>query len=386
MGGANALLPFLRAPGFAADLTLIGRRVVCETLGRAGLSVRSFAECGWDRATDTGEEWLKGSPIDLVLTDTLRLERDANAVTICRKLWHAARAAAIPSIAYIDTWWEPDRRFRLGGEDRPAILPDLIAVIDDMVRDELISDGYPAARVAVLGSPRFQALRSEPPPVADPTDTKRRVVFVSQPFDRLGGLGTWGLTQYSVLAALHGALIALPPALRDRLELTIALHPEDDAPAMRTFIRSWEGKAVRLGAVRLVDGAEALQAVRTADLVTGIMSIMLTEAVVIGVPVLSIQIGLTADDRLITNKMGATTPVRSTVELDARLSAALSDVRERQAMLAQQAQFAIVGDAEQRWCRAISDLLASRPFGWGSGRSGQTRDASVSLPRSAWRR
>lgn len=362
MGGANALLPFLRTVAGGA-MTVTGRAPVCRMLEAQGVDTVSLDRLGWAPGCRTGGDWPRSIEADVVVTDTLNMARDPLEGTAVRNVWRAARRHGVPSVAYVDSWWAYDGRFRLAGETEPPVLPDTIAAVDGRVRDELLALGYPGGRVEMLGSPRFERLRRSgvrngaAPNGGMDAREDFRILFVSQPFEAaIGSVDEWGFTERSTLTAVLAVLGALPEAVRARVELVVALHPEESAEEMARFLET-APRGLRVCTIR---GEEVLPALEEASLVLGMFSILLAEAVILRRPVLSVQIDLKREDMLVTNLVGATVPVRSFPELARRLPAAIQEPAERRAMLDRQERFEIIEDAQARWLDWLSRAASRR--------------------------
>lgn len=360
MGGANALNPLLGELSSTFDIAVTGRTLVCEQLKRKGMPARCFGELGWDfRNARNDGEWFARLAPSLVITDTIKMARDPEEGDACRDLWRFAKERGVPSIAYVDSWWAYDERFRLPGEAAPQ-LPDKIAVVDSLIRDELLSLGYPAERIAVVGSPRFETLRKEQ---RDGTAARKKLgigdddfllVFISQPIERvLGSVAAWGFSEKTVLRALREEIAALGGATARKVFLAVMLHPEEDGAAAEEIIGR-EGNSLRHAVLR--EGNDSLDIIAAADLVTGMFSILLTEAVIMRKPVLSIQLDLKQPDMLVTNLVGATAPARSRAELAELLPKAVLDTGFRAGLIERQKRFEVVEDSSARWMALINDL------------------------------
>ncbi|MEW6263552.1 MAG: hypothetical protein AB1641_10805 [Thermodesulfobacteriota bacterium] len=358
VGGVQALWPWLTKIKAGYSLILAARAVVRHR--KPDLDLSSVNDLGWNPdSEDPG--WLARLGADLVVTDTMNLARDPEGIH-GRLLWTAAGKTGIPILAYVDSWWGYIERFLLPGETSPPVLPDVIGVVDDLARRQMIGLGFDPRPIRVLGCPRFETMAA----AIERNGFRVRLglapenlflVFVSQPLEKaLRGLDDWGFTEKTILRALVHAVNALPEDLRRRMVFGVLLHPEEESPDLTELTRGLD-PMVRC---RFFRENPNLDLIRAADLVVGMFSILLTEAVIIKRPVLSVQLGLKREDMLVTNMVGATVPVRRAEELSGALSGAIGDVRVRLEMLERQARFQIVGDSIQRWQDAVEELLAVR--------------------------
>jgi UDP-N-acetylglucosamine 2-epimerase len=237
-------------------------------------------------------------------------------------------------------------------------------VVDSLIREELLRLGFPEERIAVVGSPRFELLRKKK---VDGGNIREElgisaddflIAFVSQPIERLlGSVETWGFSEKTVLRALREAITILEEATTRKLFLIVMLHPEEDGAEMEKIIREKDGK-LRYRLLR--EGNDSLDIIAAADLVAGMFSILLTEAVIMRKPVLSLQLDLKQPDMLVTNMVGATVPVRNKADLGKWLLNMVQDAGFRAKLLERQKCFEVVEDSLDRWMALISDLMTSQ--------------------------
>ena len=88
---------------------------------------------------------------------------------------NAAKAAGIPSVACIDTWYGYRRRFTFREQ---AAYPDRILVIDDKMIEEAVTEGLPADIMELAGQPSWEAIKIQSP------ITTRDVLFLDAPVQR----------------------------------------------------------------------------------------------------------------------------------------------------------------------------------------------------------
>lgn len=354
MGGLRGLLPLLEnAAGW--DLRLHGREPVLRYL-RGLPALPALPPLPLEDAFASLED------ADVLLTDTINLSRSARGAR-CRDLWEEARRAGVPSVAFVDSWWGYRERFLLPGEDlTTATLPDVVAVVDDIAHQDMLDAGFAPERLRVLGSPWLSSLagRRRRDGVRADLDIGAEefvLAFVSQPLARvLNDRDAWGFTEEDVLPALLRACGELPPDVQDRLRVLCLAHPEEDEQALAELIRA-QAPAFPAQACKVPD---PLELVGACDLVTGMFSILLVEAALCGVPVLSIQPGLRREDMLVTNRTGATLALRQAEQLPAMLRRMACDAPFRAHRLERQRRFPVIADSRARWTRLLHTLAASR--------------------------
>ncbi len=349
VGGVKSLEPILREMVAEGSLEIWARDPVLRYLASVGIPATPVTG-QLVRETAFGE-------YGMVLTDTINMARSDDAPLI-GMTWEAARRAGVPSLAFVDSWWGYDNRFFDPGNGGRSILPDRIAVVDDIARRGMLEAGHSADMLTILGSPYLDTLRQERETAAARgagfrsglgLDDAFVCLFVSQPLERSlpGGAAEWGFNELTTLAALGERAALLPEDVRERFRLLVLPHPEDDVAALRAAAEALPVSC------KVIEGAAPLDAVCGADLVCGMFSILLTEAVLLGRVVLSVQLGLSREDMLVTNMIGATCCARTPDDL-ATLFEGLTCRPERRAeALAAQERFSVVGDSRRRWIEQL---------------------------------
>jgi hypothetical protein len=364
VGGANALLPIIDKWTAKYEVIITGRKLVCDNLRRRGIKVHDYEGLGWRNGNcNKDSTWFEKISPNLVITDTIDLMR-ASEGEACRDFWELAQKYAILSIAYVDCWWGYDKRFILPGEVTPPVLPNYIAVIDENAKKDILKSNYPEKMIAVLGSPRFEFIsrHARKNGKGKRKDLKARalsksdnfiILFVSQPLEKVfGSSKTYGFTEKTVLTKLLKALSGFPEQLKKKLSLIVLLHPEENGDGLSGMIR---GKTEIDVTFRKEESP--LDLILAADLVTGMSSILLAEAVIMGCLVISIQPNLKKEEILITNSIGATLSINDDEQLSNTLFEALVNEKYRDTILNRQNRFKIIADAYSRWDSFVENCL-----------------------------
>jgi hypothetical protein len=260
----------------------------------------------------------------------------------------AARAHACPSLTFIDFPAQYRERLSFPERDGLCALPDRVAAIDWPMRDDLLAIGVAPERIVATGSPAFDAILAAPAPIVERrADT---VLFLSQPIASLFGADEsrssfLGYTEHTTLAALA------PLIARHRLRLIVRPHPREDVAALETFIATLPGDVVLQSAPALAD------AVASARLVVGMMTIGLTEAALRGASVISAQIGRRGVDPLASNRVQVTIPVVTESELASAVDELLRSPRSAADTRARIAALGWQPGAAKRLVAAIDSLV-----------------------------
>jgi hypothetical protein len=255
------------------------------------------------------EQRLRQDKASLVLSGT-----SDNALDWEKLFIATARAIGVPSIAVLDFWSNYVTRFS-SADDRLDCLPDVVAVMDERARGEMLAAGIAAERILVTGQPAFEGLAERLSRFSPDERARIResvgveqsdllVMFASQPIRQLyGGEESpdyVGYTEDSVLRHLIRSLEAVQRECPERIALLIRPHPREEVQQYSSYASSM----IKIVASSAGDRYNCAMA---ADLVTGMTSVLLVEACYLQRPVISFQPGLRKADTLPTNAWGVST-------------------------------------------------------------------------------
>jgi len=246
-------------------------------------------------ATSGGAEAL----IDHVKPAAVLVGTSENLDSFAFELTRSARARHIPTFGAVDSAANAAFRFRGRSAATFAHAPAALLVPDDASRAAFVALGFPAGGITVTGHPRLAEVARLRESMSAEDRIAARVhfagagerpviVFVSElstglgddPFRKtpaytLGGTsGSEARTDIVAEELLHAAR-----ALPGDPWLVLRLHPKQDADDVAELAGRFD---------QVSRGGPGLDAVRGADLVTGMTSALLAEAAVFGRPVLSI--------------------------------------------------------------------------------------------------
>lgn len=267
-GAAAALAPVIRT----GPIAVVGVGPARAHFGRLGIV------CDGPSDDDDPDEVVRSieriDPEVLLTGTSLRVKRDA-------LWWEAARGRSIPTVAVLDHWSRYKERFT--EEVAFDRLPDLIAVMDESARSRMATLGCPIERLVVTGQPAFDELLEGG--VGDRAGARqkwglsgdgRTVLFVSEPLVK--DMAPRPLfTEHAVLELLLQAVADMP------VRVVVRPHPRESREVVAVAVAASTRDAV------LDPGLANAMALAGADTVVGISSILLLEAALAGLPVLSIQ-------------------------------------------------------------------------------------------------
>ena len=226
-------------------------------------------------SADSVIDALKNQQLDFVLTGTsLQVEDD-------EKIWKWTRDHKIKTVAFVDQWVHSVDRFK-----GVSAYPDIIAVIDDGVAQEISSLVGERARVVVTGTPLLdESMR--PTPFAEDKHGTLWAFFATEPISVEIKLDEYkkqhGFTD--VESFLSGIKALEMDSARGRnWKVLIQPHPSDDHKRIeQSFLSKKSNLPIELSKLKKTE------ALGCADLFFGMRSMLLFEAAHWGIPVMSFQ-------------------------------------------------------------------------------------------------
>jgi len=203
------------------------------------------------------------------------------------KIWKYAAERKVKSICLLDSSKYAIDRFRKGGV---TFYPDIICVTDDQVKDIVLSVGVEANRVIVAGSPYFDRIGTlkiseiEKHRIKDEMNasTKKIITFCTEYIAQKGEKDRYGYDELSVLDDL-AQYISCRGA--DKFRLAVRVHPNDSKEIYKQYLKSvtdgieWD----------IISEDNDRRLFQISDVVIGMTSLILVEAVILGIPAISYQ-------------------------------------------------------------------------------------------------
>ena len=229
-----------------------------------------------------------------------------------RYLWEWGQKHNIPTIGVVDQWQNYAVRFSgVGEKDRLAYLPDYIFIMDDFAKNEMISNGLPENRLVVTGNPTFDRLRKTYKTFELQVDEiKKRInittdymvfTFVAESLRK--DFGTIiGYDEHATLRTLGNILDQLN-SKADGLQifLIIKLHPENQLKEFDWVYNEWPLLAKKI----IKDELIPYEVIAISDVLVGISSVMLLEALLVDRIVVSLQINSSIESQMVATRSGA---------------------------------------------------------------------------------
>lgn len=306
---------------------------------------------------------------DLIVTGTSIQDFQTREV-IEQNLAVVARERKIPSLAVLDFWSEYRKRFsniysRLSGF---GFLPDRIAVMDNIAKEEMISAGLPEERIVVTGNPAFDSLMTKARTFSrgDAMRVRWQIVYEDKAMFYAGDAfmrdkpvrGYWDL---DALTTIRDALESSPKDIKKRWGVAVRLHPRapaEDVSKVDEFIKEYDpSKIWRVRQSPRKLGSQEI--VLASDLTAVAFSTLGVEAVYMGKPCISLQPGLSCRDDLIVSQREIIPRGYSRTACIGIIKRILGDENYLRNMSASAAQFRTDGMATERVVSLARKMLGS---------------------------
>lgn len=237
-----------------------------------------------------------------------------------KMMWKIAKEEGIDTIAIIDQWVNYKIRFsdktvvNLDEEYSIKYLPTKIFIMDEMSKQELINIGFKEEVIDVVGHPYFQYIYENMKINVVKKKQDFRILFCSEPISKTYKDNNmfWGYNEKTILLNILEALNEID--MRD-ISLVIRKHPKEDSEFHEKIITSYSQKF----SIELDEESNSIESILKSDIVIGMSSMILLEAIVLGKNVISVQIGLKRKNPFILDKLGINNSIVSKEKLKEKL-------------------------------------------------------------------
>ncbi|MBU4348542.1 hypothetical protein KJ671_03535 [Patescibacteria group bacterium] len=213
-----------------------------------------------------------------------------------KKILFTVRGLGAKSIYILDYWahyWE-----RFSGDKKDFVyLPDLICIMDENAKKEMIAEGFNSKMIKVTGNPHFDYFQKN---IKKGIEDKLTVLFISQPLKK----SEFGYDEFGVLNDL---LEVLDDLMAD-FKVIIRLHPKEDSGKFDKYLNKSRN-------IKIESKFPIEKNISRAGLVIGMNSMVLFQAAIAGKKVISYQPNLKTKDFLISNKFGLSKLVTKKADL-----------------------------------------------------------------------
>lgn len=328
-GGANVIAPIYEKIKDKYEVLVYAKDFAWKRFADAKIPAGNIKEeCGAQSSADISG-FLKRHKPDMLVTGT-SLDDFTE-----RYLWRAAAEQQIKSFAILDQWMNLGIRFsdcdysqeeRYRGNPRHPYLPYRILAMDELAGELLKQDGIHADKIILTGQPHFDTVRDRFQRAGQVYGQDRcNVVFVSEPiyhdYDLCDGTKRyWGYNERTIFDSLYRSLEKAAADAPRPIRLIIRPHPREDRRYWAAMAEKYNNDTITM----TVDSEnDSFSLMKSADLVCGMSSMFLLEAVICGKQVLSIMIGLKRENPFVLDKIGQCKSILSEAKLQEKIRKAL---------------------------------------------------------------
>lgn len=277
LGGFKAILPVIKKLKNKKNLLL--KIILADESIKSARENRISYQDGSKLTDKKLTRLLKEERPDLVFTAT-SLGRSVE-----KRITKVAKDKKIKTIAIVDFWANYKKRF--------SSLPDYILVIDEIMKKEMIKEGFNSQKLIITGNPFFDSFSK-----LAFSQEEKIISFFCQPISEL-----YKHPEFDEIKVFND-LVETFEKLEVKMPIKIKFHPRTKKiNKFNKIIKNSKLKILiekRLSAEKLIERSK---------LITGMNSIMLFLAAMTKKKVLSYQPNLKGPDPLISNRLGLSTPV-----------------------------------------------------------------------------
>ncbi len=219
------------------------------------------------------------SDYDLLLTDT------SEHVAKVAFFWDIAKKHNIPSIAYVDSWENYDKRFTIHKKFDKT--PDYIGLIDNLMYQRMHKVGAPNEKLVVLGYARFETAFHNYMKYLPAAASKKspQIVFFTNPIGPQIPYTDDGYTTIEVVKFVLNELLKRRVSGTE-MKLIFKPHPRENIVVYRNLIQSYQVEDFVT-----VSDEIPYKLLSQADIVFGLSTILLVDSSTLGIPTYSFQPG-----------------------------------------------------------------------------------------------
>jgi hypothetical protein len=314
-GAANVLVPVIKRLQGQAQFAVVALPKAGEVFRSAGIETQVLDA---SPSLKTTAEILHMHQPVAVVTGTSHYESFDSV------FWHLAKKSGIAACAIIDGWHNMAARFRDGW-------PDKVFAIDEEQKTELVGLGARQEAIECVGQIWLSELRRAEKRKTDQHEKCTSILFVSEPIREdvsSGANRAYGFDQFAVFELLKKA--AMQAAVQTHpVTIIVRLHPYEDCALWSGLVHSENNSGVNI--VFAPDDSSSAACLEECDLVTGISSIVLLQAIAAGKPVLSMQPNLQRENTLVAASRGFVETILTDDEVAIhRIARIISQDEERQ--------------------------------------------------------
>lgn len=334
-GGANTVAPLYKElikKGY--NVNLYGKDVALNKYHQYGLNGIDINNVLSNVSQKEIQKFLKLEIPDFIITGT-----SADDFTE-KYLWKSAEELGIPSFAILDQWINYGLRFskfnvselkEYEKKKEHIYLPYKILVMDNYAKEQMIKEGIEEDRILVSGHPYFDYLLSQKEIITNKIikDFRRNIgcnegdyiiTYVSEPISETYNESDesehyWGYSERTVFKEFISILNAAVEKSDKKIKFIIRLHPKENENNYNDLIDNINNN-ISIMVDKKLDGFELMCA---SNLICGMSSMFLIEGAVLGIPIVSMQMGLKRDNPFILDRIGIVKSILYKEELEEKI-------------------------------------------------------------------
>lgn len=359
-GGAAAIAPVCEAMiNKGWEVLLLGKDYSLPVFKRHGLKTINFPRFDVSLLEKLIKRKFKRMP-DVIFTSAASLPfLDMTE----RYLWKWGQRRGIPAIGLLDQWQNYAARFSGAGKNsRLAYLPDYIFAMDRTARKGMIKEGIPSCRIRITGQPAFEAAARQYRSLRFKSSCLKKrlsiprgytvVTFVSEAFKK-DFKGKLGYDEQSTLTFTGGVLNDLSRRTGAGIFLLVKLHPANSSGDFKWVSSAWGSIAKKVVSGELT----STQAIAVSDVVVGMSSAMLIEALLAGKPVVSLELNSSGSQLALTH-CKAVPYIRAESKGEAVIGKIILDADFRKDYLNKQGRFSAVNNPRENCLNEIIGIIS----------------------------
>lgn len=312
-GGTNVLVPMILFFEKSYHVEVYGKDFAISIYEKEGIRCTNIEHVMGEIDEETVDAFLADRRPRLVMTGTSTIDRSEHF------FWKACKNLGIKCFANVDSWAFYKERFsvdeksvsNLSSRSEKYFFPDYVLAVDEQARDGMVSDGIPYDQTVIAGywhflhqqrklDKRDKSKVEKYKKLLTQGDRGRKIIlFLSECFSELFGEDPnsgYGYHEKTIFSALENALE--PYKAGESFLIVIRPHPKEKL--------EWWNKKKRQSSIEMVIDfkADLLEQIEVADIVTGMQTQCLNDALLVGKKAISIQIGLNRNNPLFSSRQG----------------------------------------------------------------------------------
>lgn len=326
-GGANVIAPVIKHIKDRCQTIVYAKDYSVSRLRGEGIACKELSEELPEITEDSVCNFIRKKRPNAIITGT-----SLNDFTE-RYLWNAGGELGIPTYAIMDQWIHLGIRFSpfdYNGlaeyKSNPIFnyVPSNILVMDKLAKQILEEEGIPESKIVVTGQPHFDVVRIRYKNAVSNRENDRsiRVLFASEP-KLADNEGTyWGYDEQKIFACIYGTVCKLQGKLGEKIELLIRPHPRENSMEWDSVIKKCNADGTGIK-VLLNHTEDTFSLLKSVDIVCGMSSMLLIEALLCKIPTVSCLIGLKQESPFIFDRLGVYKSCKNMDELYQQMEAVI---------------------------------------------------------------